>query len=219
MRAALELAGGGGVDDLTLQGAIADISAMLMEQLDSRASKADMARLQNAIDAIGNATDTAQALEAVKEGLFLVESRVMEKADKDDLGNLKRAMRRMTSLRSQQEGALTVRPVSMCLACNRPVFQAHSSSRAGASTSGSFGGNNTSGSSERFRQKGLYRDSPSKVNISMGSSSLSVNDGTSMMASPTRSPTPHGGMGRQTPPASPIVLPSLVAPRSASRGR
>lgn len=219
MRAALELAGGGGVDDLTLQGAIADISAMLMEQLDSRASKADMARLQNAIDAIGNATDTAQALEAVKEGLFLVESRVMEKADKDDLGNLKRAMRRMTSLRSQQEGALTVRPVSMCLACNRPVFQAHSSSRAGASTSGSFGGNNTSGSSERFRQKGLYRDSPSKVNISMGSSSLSVNDGTSMMASPARSPTPHGGMGRQTPPASPIVLPSLVAPRSASRGR
>jgi hypothetical protein len=75
---------------------------------------------------------------------------------------LKAAMKKLASMRqSASAGSLTVKSISMCLACNRPIYQLDDTVKHSQNTR--LGPANHSIMAERHRQQGVYRSRPAQA--------------------------------------------------------
>lgn len=113
------------VDKALLASTVEDISKLLEGQILHCASKEELAVLQAALNGVQTSSDgvvagepgaSSASLDALKESLFLMESRIGTKADVNELMALKAAMKKLASLRSSaSQGSLTTKSISMCL--------------------------------------------------------------------------------------------------------
>jgi hypothetical protein len=78
---------------------------------------------------------------------------------------LKAAMKKLASMRqSASAGSLTVKSLSMCLACNRPIYQSDDTVKHSQNTR--LGPANHSIMAERHRQQGVYKLDPQSTSHS-----------------------------------------------------
>lgn len=227
------------VDQAALNDAMADIMALIEQQIATRGSKEDIKDLEEQLAKIaalaaqaessqGDASASNDAMEALKEGLLLVESRMGSKADMEEMMALKAAIKKLAAARTGgSAGSLTTKSVSMCLACNRPIYQSNEVQKSGSNGS-RMGPGNASIMAERNRQTGVYKlDVPSEVDrtLGMNSSKNSSKNSSYSRERPRSVPTPMpmatanlSQSGSQSSlSAAPTFLPSLP-PRGVSRG-
>jgi len=217
------------VDKDALDDAMKDIIALLEGQIATRGSKQDIHDLEEQLAKIASVAaegGSNDAMDALKEGLLLVESRMGSKADMEEMMALKAAIKKLAAARSGgTAGSLTTKSVSMCLACNRPIYQSNEVQKSGANNR--VGPGNSSIMAERHRQQGVYKlDTTSQVDATLrGSDSMSSIGGSYSRERPRSQPTPlpmatanmSASASQSSLSAAPTFLPSLP-PRGVSRG-
>lgn len=148
-----------------LKSAIDDVTNILQMQMARSASKEELAELEEALRNINTSEGSGESMDALKESLFLIESRIATKADINELMALKAAMKKLASMRqSASAGSLTVKSLSMCLACNRPIYQSDDTVKHSQNTR--LGPANHSIMAERHRQQGVYKLDPQSTSHS-----------------------------------------------------
>ena len=223
------------VDQDALKDAMTDIMELMKQQIETRGSKQDIKDLEDQLAKIGELAAEAgegggggnsnDAMEALKEGLLLVESRMGSKADMEEMMALKAAIKKLAAARSGgSAGSLTTKSVSMCLACNRPIYQSNEVQKSGANSR--MGPGNSSIMAERNRQTGVYKlDVPSEVDKTLGMNSSQGSSSSYSRERPRSVPTPmpmatanlSQSSSQSSLSAAPTFLPSLP-PRGVSRG-
>eukprot|EP01043_Picozoa_sp_COSAG02_P023634 COSAG02_NODE_1267_length_13538_cov_11.820746_8_plen_784_part_00 len=221
------------VDQAALKDAMTDIMALMEQQIATRGSKQDIKDLEEQLAKIAELAAQVQdapdpgasndAMEALKEGLLLVESRMGSKADMEEMMALKAAIKKLAAARTGgSAGSLTTKSVSMCLACNRPIYQSNEVQKSGSNSR--MGPGNSSIMAERNRQTGVYKlDVPSEVDrtLGMNRSQESSYSRERPRSVPTPMPMATANLSQSASQSSlsaaPTFLPSLP-PRGVSRG-
>jgi hypothetical protein len=147
------------VDKEALAAAVDDVTLLLRGQLDKshELTKAEIVELEARLAGISSAGDSSETMEALKESLFLMDSKIGAKANIDELAALRAAVKKLANLRSTaSSGSLTAKSISMCLACNRPIYQSTETPKSSANNS-RMGHAGTSMMAERHRQTGVYK--------------------------------------------------------------
>ena len=98
------------VDQEALKAAVDEGTALLEAQMTSRASKQDMAELEERLGQIASSGNSAETMDALKEALILMDTKVAVKADIDEIAALKAAVKKLANLRTNTTGALEDNP-------------------------------------------------------------------------------------------------------------
>ena len=83
------------VDQEALKAAVDEVTALLEAQMTSRASKQDMAELEERLGQIASSGNSAETMDALKEALILMDTKVAVKADIDEIAALKAAVKKL----------------------------------------------------------------------------------------------------------------------------